>query len=116
MKKMRQLPAFSTSRWDSFFYFFLPLDILETCVSYEEKGNSRVNFFLTEIILVHAFRSSLWRFEIIRYRWLNILPLKLITIFNSKDVCFEESRNLKTLESRIFYRETKLRKLSYSLN
>lgn len=46
MKKMRQLPAFSTSRWDSFFYFFfLPLDILETCVSYEEKENSRVNFF-----------------------------------------------------------------------
>lgn len=60
MKKMRQLPAFSTSRWDSFFYFFFfPLDILETCVSYEEKGNSRVNFFLTEVILVHAFRSSL---------------------------------------------------------
>lgn len=52
--------SFSTSRWDSFFYFFFfPLDILETCVSYEEKGNSRVNFFLTEVILVHAFRSSL---------------------------------------------------------
>lgn len=61
MKKMRQLPAFSTSRWDSFFYFFFfPLDILEnalfskraqTCVSYEEK----VNFFLTEVIFDACF-------------------------------------------------------------
>lgn len=46
MKKMRQLPAFSTSRWDSFFYFFFfPLDILETCVYLTKRKEIRALIF-----------------------------------------------------------------------